>query len=88
MKPVLTCIWQVSGINNISFDQWTRVDLEYINNWSLLLDIKLLCLTANQRRYYGWRALRMMALSATLATAPTKQTRYQTLIAHFPDHPD
>lgn len=45
MKPGLTCIWQVSGRNNISFDKWMKLDLEYIDNWSLLLDAKLLLLT-------------------------------------------
>ncbi|OGR16613.1 MAG: hypothetical protein A2X81_06205 [Desulfobacterales bacterium GWB2_56_26] len=45
MKPGLTCIWQVSGRNNISFEQWMNMDLEYIDNWSLGLDIKLLLLT-------------------------------------------
>ncbi|WP_028580024.1 sugar transferase [Desulfogranum japonicum] len=43
MKPGLTCIWQVSGKrNDISFDDWMKMDLRYIDNWCLLLDIKLL----------------------------------------------
>ncbi|MDW7774595.1 MAG: sugar transferase [Desulfobulbaceae bacterium] len=41
MKPGLTCIWQVSGRNNIGFDEWMRLDLQYIDNWSLWLDSKL-----------------------------------------------
>jgi exopolysaccharide biosynthesis polyprenyl glycosylphosphotransferase len=45
MKPGLTCIWQVSGRNNISFEQWMKLDLEYIDRWSLLLDMKLLFMT-------------------------------------------
>lgn len=46
MKPGLTCIWQVSGRNQIvEFDDWMRMDLEYIDNWSLLLDFKLLVKT-------------------------------------------
>ncbi|MDH5523389.1 MAG: sugar transferase [Desulfobulbaceae bacterium] len=45
MKPGITCIWQVSGRNSISFEQWMKLDLKYIDNWSLLLDIKLLLLT-------------------------------------------
>ena len=48
MKPGLTCIWQVSGRNNVSFEQWMQMDLEYIDNWSLLLDFKLLGLTAKE----------------------------------------
>ncbi|OQX88729.1 hypothetical protein B6D60_01400 [candidate division KSB1 bacterium 4484_87] len=42
LKPGLTCIWQVSGRNNINFDRWMEMDLEYIDSWSLWLDIKLL----------------------------------------------
>lgn len=45
MKPGLTCIWQVSGRNNIDFERWMRLDLEYIDNWSLLLDLKILLMT-------------------------------------------
>ena len=42
MKPGITCIWQVSGRNNIDFDHWMQLDLDYIDNWSLFLDIKIL----------------------------------------------
>ena len=45
MKPGITCIWQVSGRNEIGFEHWMRLDLEYIDNWSLLLDLKILLLT-------------------------------------------
>jgi exopolysaccharide biosynthesis polyprenyl glycosylphosphotransferase len=45
MRPGLTCIWQVSGRNEISFEQWMNMDLEYIDKWSLLLDFKLLLKT-------------------------------------------
>lgn len=45
MKPGLTCIWQVSGRNSINFDEWMRLDLEYIDNWSPWLDTKLLAKT-------------------------------------------
>jgi exopolysaccharide biosynthesis polyprenyl glycosylphosphotransferase len=41
MKPGLTCLWQVSGRNELSFDEWMRLDLEYIDNWSLWLDLKI-----------------------------------------------
>jgi len=41
MKPGLTCLWQVSGRNKLSFQQWMDLDLEYIDNWSLSLDIKI-----------------------------------------------
>jgi exopolysaccharide biosynthesis polyprenyl glycosylphosphotransferase len=43
VKPGMTCIWQISGRNNVSdFDDWVRLDLEYIDNWSLWLDLKIL----------------------------------------------
>jgi exopolysaccharide biosynthesis polyprenyl glycosylphosphotransferase len=45
MKPGLTCIWQVSGRNDIDFNSWMKMDLEYIDHWSIWLDIKLLLLT-------------------------------------------
>jgi lipopolysaccharide/colanic/teichoic acid biosynthesis glycosyltransferase len=46
VKPGLTCIWQVSGRNQItSFEEWVDLDLKYIDNWSLWLDIKLLVQT-------------------------------------------
>jgi exopolysaccharide biosynthesis polyprenyl glycosylphosphotransferase len=41
MKPGLTCLWQVSGRNELTFDEWMRLDLEYIDNWSLWLDLKI-----------------------------------------------
>ncbi len=46
VKPGLTCLWQISGRNDIkSFDEWAKLDLEYIDNWSLLLDLKILLKT-------------------------------------------
>ena len=46
VKPGLTCLWQVSGRNNVSdFRDWVRLDLEYIDNWSLWLDLKILART-------------------------------------------
>ena len=42
VKPGITCIWQVSGRSNLTFDQWLELDLEYIDSWSFGLDIKLL----------------------------------------------
>jgi exopolysaccharide biosynthesis polyprenyl glycosylphosphotransferase len=46
VKPGLTCLWQISGRNQItSFEEWVRLDLQYIDNWSLWLDFKILFLT-------------------------------------------
>lgn len=42
VKPGLTCIWQVSGRNNIGFDEWVEMDIEYIKTRNLWLDIKLI----------------------------------------------
>ena len=45
MKPGITCLWQISGRNEISFQEWMKLDLTYIDNWSLLLDLKILLKT-------------------------------------------
>jgi exopolysaccharide biosynthesis polyprenyl glycosylphosphotransferase len=43
VKPGLTCLWQVSGRNQVTdFKDWVRLDLEYIDNWSFWLDLKIL----------------------------------------------
>jgi exopolysaccharide biosynthesis polyprenyl glycosylphosphotransferase len=43
VKPGLTCLWQISGRNEVSdFSDWVRLDLEYIDNWSLWLDFKII----------------------------------------------
>ena len=46
MRPGITCLWQISGRNKISnFDEWLNLDLEYIDNWSLGLDFRILLKT-------------------------------------------
>lgn len=46
MKPGITCIWQVTGRNRITdFNEWAKLDLEYIDKWNLFLDIKILIQT-------------------------------------------
>ncbi len=43
MKPGLTCLWQVTpDRNKVTFDEWMQMDLEYIDNWSLGLDFKII----------------------------------------------
>jgi len=44
-KPGITCIWQISGRNEVSFKQWMEMDRYYIDNWSLWLDIQILAKT-------------------------------------------
>ena len=45
VKPGITCIWQISGRDHVSFDQWMEMDHQYIENWSLWLDLKILLST-------------------------------------------
>ncbi len=45
MRPGLTCLWAVRGRDRLHFDEWMRMDLEYIDTWSLALDLKILVLT-------------------------------------------
>ena len=45
MKPGLTCLWQISGRNEVDFDRWMQLDLEYIDSWSPMLDLKILVKT-------------------------------------------
>jgi len=55
--PGITCLWQVMGRNRISdFDEWVALDLEYIEQWSILLDLKILARTipAVLRRRGAW----------------------------------
>jgi lipopolysaccharide/colanic/teichoic acid biosynthesis glycosyltransferase len=45
VKPGITCIWQVSGRDHVAFDRWMQMDHEYVENWSLWLDMKILIKT-------------------------------------------
>jgi exopolysaccharide biosynthesis polyprenyl glycosylphosphotransferase len=45
IRPGLTCLWQVQGRNGIDFQRWVELDLAYIDNWSLTLDLKILLKT-------------------------------------------
>ena len=45
MRPGITCLWQVNGRNAIGFAGWVKLDLEYIDNWSLGQDAKILLKT-------------------------------------------
>ncbi|MBZ5624635.1 MAG: sugar transferase [Acidobacteriia bacterium] len=45
MRPGLTCLWAVSGRDNIDFETWMKLDMQYIDNWSLALDWKILLRT-------------------------------------------
>jgi exopolysaccharide biosynthesis polyprenyl glycosylphosphotransferase len=45
VRPGITCLWQVAGRNSIPFEQWMELDMQYIDKWSLWLDIKILAKT-------------------------------------------
>jgi|TARA_B100001964_G_scaffold217574_1_gene257767 lipopolysaccharide/colanic/teichoic acid biosynthesis glycosyltransferase len=46
VTPGMTCLWQINGRNEVhEFDEWVKMDLEYIDNWNLLLDFKILLKT-------------------------------------------
>jgi exopolysaccharide biosynthesis polyprenyl glycosylphosphotransferase len=45
VKPGITCLWQVNGRSSIPFEQWMELDIQYIDQWSLWLDLKILALT-------------------------------------------
>jgi exopolysaccharide biosynthesis polyprenyl glycosylphosphotransferase len=45
VRPGMTCLWQISGRNEIDFHEWMKLDLQYIDQWSLFLDFKILLRT-------------------------------------------
>lgn len=45
VQPGLTCIWQTSGRSKLTFEEWMRMDLQYIDHWNLSLDMKLILKT-------------------------------------------
>ena len=45
VRPGLTCLWQVNGRSDLPFEDWMTLDLQYIDRWSLLLDLRILART-------------------------------------------
>jgi lipopolysaccharide/colanic/teichoic acid biosynthesis glycosyltransferase len=41
MKPGITCLWQIMGRNKLNYEEWIKLDLEYLDNWSFWLDLKI-----------------------------------------------
>jgi exopolysaccharide biosynthesis polyprenyl glycosylphosphotransferase len=55
MRPGLTCLWALAGRDGLDFDTWMRMDMQYIDNWSLELDLKIILGTI-PRVITGWGA--------------------------------
>jgi lipopolysaccharide/colanic/teichoic acid biosynthesis glycosyltransferase len=45
IRPGITCLWQVNGRSSVPFERWMQMDMQYIDNWSLWLDFKILIKT-------------------------------------------
>ncbi|OFX18900.1 MAG: hypothetical protein A2V77_17250 [Anaeromyxobacter sp. RBG_16_69_14] len=45
VRPGITCLWQIGGRSDVSFERWMELDMQYIDTWSLWLDLKILCKT-------------------------------------------
>jgi exopolysaccharide biosynthesis polyprenyl glycosylphosphotransferase len=45
VRPGITCLWQVNGRSSLPFERWMEMDMEYIDKWSLWLDLKILAKT-------------------------------------------
>ena len=45
VKPGITCLWQIHGRNSVPFEKWMELDMQYIDKWSLWLDLKILMRT-------------------------------------------
>jgi exopolysaccharide biosynthesis polyprenyl glycosylphosphotransferase len=45
IRPGVTCLWQIGGRSNLGFDDWIRLDLKYIDEWSMALDVEILLKT-------------------------------------------
>jgi lipopolysaccharide/colanic/teichoic acid biosynthesis glycosyltransferase len=45
VRPGITCLWQISGRNELGFQEWMNLDLQYVDNWSLGLDFAILLRT-------------------------------------------
>jgi lipopolysaccharide/colanic/teichoic acid biosynthesis glycosyltransferase len=70
MPPGLTCFWQVQGDHHMPFRQWAQLDLKYIDQWSVMLDLKLIASTLSVLvRGKGWCALRLSSLIEIVGVA-------------------
>ena len=45
VRPGITCLWQVRGRSSVGFEEWMKLDLQYMDEWSIWLDLKILART-------------------------------------------
>jgi exopolysaccharide biosynthesis polyprenyl glycosylphosphotransferase len=45
VRPGITCLWQIGGRSDVNFDHWMKLDLQYLDEWSIWLDVKILAQT-------------------------------------------
>src|SRR5207245_202860 len=45
VRPGITCLWQVNGRSSVAFEKWMELDLQYVQKWTLWLDLKILAKT-------------------------------------------
>jgi lipopolysaccharide/colanic/teichoic acid biosynthesis glycosyltransferase len=45
VRPGITCLWQVAGRSSVQFDEWMKLDVRYVDHWSLWLDLQILLRT-------------------------------------------
>jgi len=45
VRPGITCLWQVNGRHTLTFEKWMELDMQYVDKWSLWLDLKILAKT-------------------------------------------
>jgi len=45
VRPGITCLWQINGRSTVAFEHWMELDMKYIDQWSLWLDLQILVKT-------------------------------------------
>lgn len=45
VRPGITCLWQINGRSSVQFEKWMKLDMEYIDQWSLMLDFSIMLKT-------------------------------------------
>jgi hypothetical protein len=76
IRPGLTCLWQVSGRNDLTFAEWMALDLEYVDRWTLWLDVAILLRPSRRSCRAGARA--SPAHSRFVASSPRQSSAVPT----------